>query len=339
MDISNNTAYHYAVESVVVAFVAVVAVALERFYKDRKLVEAQNFEAALCPRYLFRWRCDEVFYWSVLTVLVSLAIRFLIGSAVHLHSTIEESHGPVRDFLWDILWLFVFGSFIVRAALAQTTREFSKWLISFSVAGILWSLIAILVSPCGALTYRLGRGWLAINGAQFIATFLLWRTSGEEPKPENRISRVRGMFALAFVFGVLFVFDVCHILEGSFWQCIQSVLHLRDSVTHAIPASRPTPGNAVWRFIVSGDSRNCGDVVMPTIAAQSIERYQPAFYWHLGDLRAIYKIDEDMAATAQKAGRHLSCESYHKSAGRTSSIIRLFPSERHVFIWALATTK
>jgi len=76
-----------------------------------------------------------------------------------------------------------------------------------------------------------------------------------------------------------------------------------------IPAAEGT-----WRFIVSGDSRNCGDLVMPGIAAQAIERYQPAFYWHLGDLRAIYKIDEDMAAAAQKAGQYLNCESYHKGA-------------------------
>ncbi len=74
------------------------------------------------------------------------------------------------------------------------------------------------------------------------------------------------------------------------------------------------PAEGTWRFIVSGDSRNCGDVVMPAIAAQSIERYQPSFYWHLGDLRAIYKIDEDMAAAAQKTGQYLSCESYHKRA-------------------------
>ena len=76
-----------------------------------------------------------------------------------------------------------------------------------------------------------------------------------------------------------------------------------------VPASEGT-----WRFIVSGDSRNCGDVVMPAIAAQAIEKYRPAFYWHLGDLRAIYKIDEDMAGVAQKTGQSLSCESYHKSA-------------------------
>lgn len=74
------------------------------------------------------------------------------------------------------------------------------------------------------------------------------------------------------------------------------------------------PEEGTWRFIVSGDSRNCGDVVMPAIAAQAIERYQPSFYWHLGDLRAIYKIDEDMAAEAQKSGQYLSCEAYHKSA-------------------------
>jgi hypothetical protein len=76
-----------------------------------------------------------------------------------------------------------------------------------------------------------------------------------------------------------------------------------------IPAAEGT-----WRFIVSGDSRNCGDVVMPAIAAQGIERYEPSFYWHLGDLRAIYKIDEDMAAAAETTGQSLSCESYHKRA-------------------------
>src|SRR5580704_17996386 len=76
-----------------------------------------------------------------------------------------------------------------------------------------------------------------------------------------------------------------------------------------IPAAEGT-----WRFIVSGDSRNCGDLVMPAIAAQGIEKYQPAFYWHLGDLRAIYKIDEDMAAASAHAGQHLGCEAYHKTA-------------------------
>lgn len=68
-----------------------------------------------------------------------------------------------------------------------------------------------------------------------------------------------------------------------------------------------------WRFVVSGDSRNCGDVIMPTIAAQSAA-YAPEFYWHLGDLRAIFKIDEDMFAASTKAGQPLTCEVYRRRA-------------------------
>jgi hypothetical protein len=50
-----------------------------------------------------------------------------------------------------------------------------------------------------------------------------------------------------------------------------------------------------WHFVVSGDSRNCGDVVMPAIAkAANSEGAQ--FYWHLGDFRAIYTFDEDYVA-------------------------------------------
>jgi hypothetical protein len=48
-----------------------------------------------------------------------------------------------------------------------------------------------------------------------------------------------------------------------------------------------------WTFAVSGDSRNCGDVVIPAIAARA-KKEKAAFYWHLGDLRKIVDFDEDM---------------------------------------------
>ena len=48
-----------------------------------------------------------------------------------------------------------------------------------------------------------------------------------------------------------------------------------------------------WSFAVSGDSRNCGDIVMPSIAAGASQN-GAAFYWHLGDFRAMYAIDEDI---------------------------------------------
>ena len=77
-------------------------------------------------------------------------------------------------------------------------------------------------------------------------------------------------------------------------------------------APSPLPEGS-WRFIVSGDSRNCGDIVMPAIAAHS-GQFAPSFYWHLGDLRAIYKVDEDMAFAAAVNGEFLSCTLYLQRA-------------------------
>lgn len=59
----------------------------------------------------------------------------------------------------------------------------------------------------------------------------------------------------------------------------------------ASPAQTTLDGK--WRFAVSGDSRNCGDVVMPAIA-KSVREHEVDFYWHLGDFRIGYGIDEDM---------------------------------------------
>jgi hypothetical protein len=65
-----------------------------------------------------------------------------------------------------------------------------------------------------------------------------------------------------------------------------------------------------WRFAVSGDSRNCGDVVMPGIA-KSVLAHEVEFYWHLGDFRVGYDVDEDML---QQSGGKLSIAEYHKTA-------------------------
>jgi hypothetical protein len=55
--------------------------------------------------------------------------------------------------------------------------------------------------------------------------------------------------------------------------------------------------DGTWRFAVSGDSRNCGDIVMPAVAAK-VKKDDAAFYWHLGDFRALYDFDQDMMAAA-----------------------------------------
>ena len=63
-----------------------------------------------------------------------------------------------------------------------------------------------------------------------------------------------------------------------------------STVAHA---ARPRP--SAWTFAVSGDSRNCGDVVMPSIAA-GVRASAARFYWHLGDLRFIRDFDPDYRA-------------------------------------------
>jgi hypothetical protein len=68
-----------------------------------------------------------------------------------------------------------------------------------------------------------------------------------------------------------------------------------------------------WHFLASGDSRNCGDVVMPGIA-ETAKKNQAAFYWHLGDLRAIYTFDEDIAHQPDHIARPLAITDYENIA-------------------------
>ena len=66
----------------------------------------------------------------------------------------------------------------------------------------------------------------------------------------------------------------------------------------SIPREYEAPESDSWYFAVSGDSRDCGDLIMPKIAnsiAAKREQLPLRFYWHLGDFRALYRIDCDMA--------------------------------------------
>ncbi|MGB0037103.1 MAG: hypothetical protein WBP79_16675 [Candidatus Acidiferrales bacterium] len=69
------------------------------------------------------------------------------------------------------------------------------------------------------------------------------------------------------------------------------------------------PTTSSWTFAVSGDSRNCGDVVMPAIAA-GVKQKGASFYWHLGDFRAIYNFDEDMQHQPGHLAKPMSISEY-----------------------------
>ncbi len=81
----------------------------------------------------------------------------------------------------------------------------------------------------------------------------------------------------------------------------------------ALPAlaqgTPPATAPQAWTFAVSGDSRNCGDVVMPAIAAGAAAHHA-SFFWHLGDLRKMSGVDEDIQHTPEFRKRNLSYSEY-----------------------------
>jgi hypothetical protein len=81
---------------------------------------------------------------------------------------------------------------------------------------------------------------------------------------------------------------------------------------------------ATWKFAVSGDSRNCGDVVMPGIAA-GVRQSGASFYWHLGDFRAIYNFDEDIQHQPEHLAKPLVISDYEDVAWKDFIENQLMP--------------
>ncbi len=83
----------------------------------------------------------------------------------------------------------------------------------------------------------------------------------------------------------------------------------------ALPLGIAAQAPSTWSFVVSGDSRNCGDVIVPAIAAGAMS-HSAQFYWHLGDLRAIYDFDQDILRSKETLARKvpLSIADYERMA-------------------------
>jgi hypothetical protein len=80
-----------------------------------------------------------------------------------------------------------------------------------------------------------------------------------------------------------------------------------------LAVGQETNNSRPWRFAVSGDSRNCGDVVMPAIAASALAQ-NPSFYWHLGDFRKMSDFDEDIEHEAEHSSSPLTIDDYELRA-------------------------
>ncbi len=81
---------------------------------------------------------------------------------------------------------------------------------------------------------------------------------------------------------------------------LPSTFCLTLALTFCLSTTLFAQQTGAWKFAVSGDSRNCGDIVMPAIAA-GVRAGGAAFYWHLGDYRAMSNFDQDWRQTHPKA--------------------------------------
>ena len=93
--------------------------------------------------------------------------------------------------------------------------------------------------------------------------------------------------------------------------CCFSPLILFALVATTAVGVAQTPAST-WTFAVSGDSRDCGDFVMPAIAKQVLAE-KDLFYWHLGDFRNIKKPDQDLVSMLPP-GPPIGIDEYHKIA-------------------------
>lgn len=80
----------------------------------------------------------------------------------------------------------------------------------------------------------------------------------------------------------------------------------------AAAAAGPKQSSETWYFAASGDSRNCGDVVMPAIAANA-QKHNASFYWHLGDLRLTSSPDQDFIEERVEQGKSTDLAIYEKN--------------------------
>jgi hypothetical protein len=90
-------------------------------------------------------------------------------------------------------------------------------------------------------------------------------------------------------------------------SCAQSIAPTQSPGAPTNPAATP------WNFAVSGDSRNCGDVIMPGISA-AVAKDNAAFYWHLGDFRKLSDFDEDLQHQPKNIASPLSISTYESIA-------------------------
>lgn len=196
------------IEVIIDAFIVVIGVAIERFLTKFPLGSdevfypppIQPYPDEIKPKHnKFYWWC----YVPALMVVVSLVIRFLIGSDYHLRHRYMGSMGK-SGFIFDICVLMVFGAFIVKAALSERVDEFAFWLACCSGLGVGWSLWAL----CRRDNHGPVLGWFKINFCLLLVTLLVMGWCRHFRKRSSPKLVIAGLMVLCLFYCVGFYCDV-----------------------------------------------------------------------------------------------------------------------------------
>jgi hypothetical protein len=110
--------------------------------------------------------------------------------------------------------------------------------------------------------------------------------------------------------------------------CLTLACSHPKSAKAPVPQDAPAPTAAAssnpWNFVVAGDSRNCGDLIMPSIA-DGARSHDAQFYWHLGDLRKISGPDQDFMQLAAIMNRHPDLKTYQTAAWKDFIANQILP--------------
>ncbi len=183
-------------------FAVFAGVALTHFISESEMVEKYKEKCTSSA-------LQAAFYWSSVCILSSLALRFLLGSKIHLLTTYGQgSHSGIAGFLHDAIFLFVFGVFLIKAAWAKHHLEFGNWLVALLAGAVLWASSTrwLIRNDTGFVSF-----WLPLDAAQLVITLVVlvpvWRYRSDWPDKARKASAI-SMLVLAIVYLGVFAIDV-----------------------------------------------------------------------------------------------------------------------------------
>jgi hypothetical protein len=194
------------------AFVVICGIAVTQFFSEGTVVDtdpAFSGDKTTSPDRYKPWYF--ISYISALIVIVTLVLRFLVGSQTQLMAAYgpEAKEVSFHGFIADVSFLMFFGAFLVGAAQAKSVRAFMVWLALTSAAGVGWSVMALWRGES-----NLPLWWLEINFLQFVLTFLLsrWCKPLGAPAGDGKTAAHWGLVVAGAWFIVIFFFDLKKIL-------------------------------------------------------------------------------------------------------------------------------